>query len=216
MFSFLFRKEKLVERMIDEYLEHYSFCVENFETAMKNYCQKGLGADFDFWVKKTHKEEATLDDLRRDIELALYSKALIPESRRDVLELLESIDRVPNKVESVLFHIQCEEIKFPQPLMLDLETLVQHTCDTSRKIIDLTKNLFARREKIKELTQLIDKDESYCDHVERQIIRKIFQGNMDTGEKLQLKGLILEIGDITDRAEDISDKVTIISVKGQV
>ncbi|MEK0368345.1 MAG: DUF47 family protein, partial [Nitrosopumilus sp.] len=45
---------------------------------------------------------------RREIEISLYEKALIPESRGDILGLLEAVDRIPNKAESVAFQMQTE------------------------------------------------------------------------------------------------------------
>ena len=40
--------------------------------------------------------------MRREIEVMMYSKALFPESRGDILTLLETIDRVPNQAEAVV------------------------------------------------------------------------------------------------------------------
>lgn len=214
--SFLFQKQKRVEEMIYNYVEHFLECSESFNTGIKCYLEKGTGADFDFWVNKTHKEESALDDLRRAIEMELYSKALLPESRGDILILLETTDRIPNKLESILFQIQCEDLILPDGLLVDLEGLLTHSFESCQLVGEAIKNLFQKRDKILDITRRIDQIESYCDHIERRMITKIFRSNIDSGEKVLLKQLILQIGDITDGAENVSDRIIISSVKGQI
>lgn len=214
--AIMFKRQNRVEEMINNYVHHFLECIESFKTGMKCYLEKGTGADFDYWVNKTHKEESALDDLRRTIEMELYSKALLPESRGDILGLLETTDRIPNKVESILFQIQCENIKLPHDLLSDLETLLQQSYESCNAVGEAIKNLFQKRDKIMELTRKIDQYESFCDHIERRMITKIFKSDIDTGEKVVLKQLILQIGDITDAAENVSDRITISSVKGQI
>jgi predicted phosphate transport protein (TIGR00153 family) len=214
--TFLFRSQKRIEEMIGTYLEHFLECAQSFSTGMKCYLEKGTGADFDYWVNRTHKEESSLDDLRRSIEMELYSKTLLPESRGDILGLLETADRIPNKLESVLFQIQCENIRLPAELIEDLENLLQNSCDSCRIVTEAIRDLFHKREKIQELTRKIDQVESFCDQLERRIITKIFKSDLEIGEKVLLKQLILQIGDIADGAESVSDRIIITSVKGQI
>ena len=40
--------------------------------------------------------------------------------------------------------------------------------------------------------------------------------DMDKAEKILLKELIVEFGTLTDRAENVSDKLTLLSVKRRV
>jgi uncharacterized protein len=214
--DFLFKKQKRIEEMIHAYIDHFLGCVQSFKTGMNCYFEKGTGADFDYWVNKTHKEESALDDLRRTIELELYSKELLPESRGDILGLLETADKLPNKLESILFQIQCENIVLPKDLVPDIDTVLQQSYEACYVVAEAIKNLFQKKDRILELTQKIDQFESFCDHIERKMITKVFQSDMDCGMKVLLKQLILQIGDITDVAENVADRITISSVKGQI
>jgi uncharacterized protein Yka (UPF0111/DUF47 family) len=40
--------------------------------------------------------------------------------------------------------------------------------------------------------------------------------DIDKAEKILLKELIIELGNLTDRAEDVSDRLTLLSVKRRV
>ena len=49
--------------------------------------------------------------------------------------------------------------------------------------------------------------------LEREIIKKIFRSDMDGFSKILLKELAIETGHFSDKAEDVADRLTIISVK---
>lgn len=48
---------------------------------------------------QTHKFESKADDIREEIEALMLGKALIPESRRDIIGLLESINDIPRIID---------------------------------------------------------------------------------------------------------------------
>ena len=54
---------------------------------------------------------------------------------------------------------------------------------------------------------------SYCDHSERRIITKVFDSDIDPFQKLQLKELIISMGEISDQADRVSKRVNISSLK---
>ena len=105
--KFLFKKQKQVEDLIYKYLDSITRVQENFLRALDTFFDKGpVNRDFDFMVEETHKAESRSDDLRNEIETMMFAKALIPESRGDILELLEAMDKVPNLLELILYMIQ--------------------------------------------------------------------------------------------------------------
>ena len=57
---------------------------------------------------KIDTTESDADNLRRKIERRLYTETLIPESRGDVLGLLESCDKVLNKTAETLHQFSVE------------------------------------------------------------------------------------------------------------
>lgn len=95
MFKFIFSKEKQAQEALLQYLDVLKAAHENFQKAMEVYIEKGLCEDFSYMLEQTHKWESRADDIRYAIENVMYEKALLPESRGDILGLLESIDELP-------------------------------------------------------------------------------------------------------------------------
>jgi predicted phosphate transport protein (TIGR00153 family) len=216
MFKLLFKKEQQVESLIYSYLDNLKTAQESFLNAMSLYFEKGLCEGFDFLIEQTHKVESKADDIRIEIETMMYAKALIPESRGDILGLLEAIDRIPNIFELVLYMIQTQKLTIPAFITLDIRELIRVSLECCDLLIRQVKALFKKTEDIKALVLTVDNNESHCDHIERRIITKIFDSDIDPFLKVQLKEMIIQIGEISDQADRVSRRIYIISIKRRV
>jgi uncharacterized protein Yka (UPF0111/DUF47 family) len=76
--------------------------------------------------------------------------------------------------------------------------------------------LFKRPAGVKEFVRSIDIKESHCDHLERQLVARIFQSDLDPFQKLQIKELVIMIGDLSDQADRVSRRIDIVSIKRRV
>ncbi len=54
--------------------------------------------------------ESRLDGIRRDIEMEIYGRRLLPDTRDDVLGMLEGIDQIPNRIQSVTRNLQLQKV----------------------------------------------------------------------------------------------------------
>lgn len=212
----LFKNQRHIEERYYEYMESWKKCTDCFKHAIEVYFKSGISEEFEYLVERTHKNESHADDLRRGIEFELYSKALLPESRGDLLGLLETIDKVLNKVESVLFQIFLENIELPDLIKPNLDRIYHITFECNELVYQAAISIFKDLEKIISLSKEIDEKESQCDHAERDALKKLFSSDLPWHTKLQLKDLIIESGNITDRAESVSDRLVIFSVKRRV
>ncbi|HQI49962.1 MAG TPA: DUF47 family protein, partial [bacterium] len=94
--ALLFKKSKQIEVQIDEFLDLVIKGGLIFKQAVRYYLQGRL-EEFENHLKELNDTEEKGDDLRREIESKLYLRTLIPESRGDVLGLMESSDKVLNQ-----------------------------------------------------------------------------------------------------------------------
>lgn len=216
MFQFLFKKEQQVEQLIYQYLDNLKMAQDNFLKAMNVYFEKGFCEDFDFLIEQTHKVESKADDTRYEIETMMYAKALIPESRGDVLGLLEAVDQIPGLFELILYMIQTQRLRTPDFLVLDIKELIRVSLECCDLLIKEVEALFKKSGDIRSLVSNIDNNESHCDHIERRIITRIFDSDLDPFQKLQLKEMVIQLGEISDQADRVSRRVYIISTKRRV
>jgi len=216
MLEFFFKKERQLESLIYSYLENIGKTQNHFVKAMNICLKEGISDDFCFLIDQTHKFESRADDLRDEINELMYRRALIPESREDIMALIERVDAIPRSFEQVLNMIRTEKITFPDFLVLDIKELIRvsmESCDLMVKQIDV---MIKKREGIRALMSTIDQNESHCDHIERRIITRLFESELDPYIKLQLKELVIVLGEISDQTDRVSKRVNIMTMKRRV
>jgi len=206
-------KQKKVEAKIDEYCGHIAQCLAGFREAFEAHCRDNDPSAREADYKKLHHAEHLADDVRRDIEVMMYSEALFPESREDILRLLETMDRVPNHAESAVRRLWYQRIRIPAELHPGLLSLVDITHRCGEVMLDGVRRLFADFVSAPEAAGRVDQLESDADAVEGALIQQIFAGNLDGFEKLLLRDLVNHVAGITDRTETVGDLIRIIAVK---
>jgi hypothetical protein len=216
VFSFLFKKENQLNNLIANYLENLVKTQEHFVKAMDTCLDEGICGEFAFLIEQTHKFESKADDIRDEINYLMYSRALIPESREDVMNLIEHVEVVPRIFELILHLIRTQKIKIPDFVLSEVKDLIRmsvESCDLMIKQIDL---MLKNKDGIRTLMTTIDHNESHCDHIERSLMTKVFDSNLDPIHKMQLKELIIAMGEISDEADRVSKRVNIMVLKRRV
>ena len=216
MLTFLFKKERQLETLIYQYLENLSLIQKHFTKAMNICLKEGVSDDFSFCMDQTHKFESRADDIRDETNELMYSRALIPESREDIMALLERVDEIPRSFEQILNMIRTQRLSFPEFLVLDIQELLRismESCDMMAKQIDV---LIKKKEGIRALMSTIDQNESHCDHIERRIITKLFDSDLEPFLKLQLKEMVIVMGEISDQTDRVSKRINIMTMKRRV
>jgi predicted phosphate transport protein (TIGR00153 family) len=216
MFKFLFKKEQQLESLITQYLENLTRTQEHFVKAMDTCLDEGLCGEFAFLIEQTHKFESKADEIRDEINYLMYSRALIPESREDIMSLIEQVEVIPRIFELILHLIRSQKLKIPDFIVLDVRDLIRisvECCELMARQIDL---MLKNRPGIRALVSTIDHNESHCDHIERSLMLKVFESDMELVHKLQLKELIIAMGEISDQADRVSKRVNILTLKRRV
>jgi len=211
---FMFNKsQNWVEKKINEYCQKSQECV-NFGMKVLTGC---IGAtDCENWKETTlevHKAESKADDLRREIEYFIYERSLFPESRGDILSLLEILDRIPNQVQQTVKMIVEQQIHIPEILKSEINSISTIT----QKCVDITiqgvEMLFSNFREVLEILGQIDAMESEVDKIQSDAITKVFQSDIEPFRKILLRDLINSISEVTNHAEKVGDFMRIMIVK---
>ena len=114
----LFKKTKILELKMDEFLNIVNESGLVFIDGVRHYLSDNKEL-FEEKINKLKKQENKADELRRAIEKQLYLETLIPESRGDVLALLETADNVINQVKATLLEFSVESPMVPKNFHTD-------------------------------------------------------------------------------------------------
>ena len=213
---FIFKKNQILFERLEDYLKVNQETIDQFVEAMEYMMKEGIDEHFDLLARQTHTKESNADDIRRKIEQEMYAKSLLPESRRDLLEIIEQLDRLPNRAESILNMFLTQKTKLLEQIKPDMVELINLSKETVKCTLEATIDCLNIKGKMKEYSRLIDNNESIGDRLERKMITTIFEANIDTGEKLLQKEFVLQIGAICDLCERLKDKLVITSIKRSI
>lgn len=213
MFGFLFKKQHQIETLIFNYIENFRKTQKLFSEAFTACRSNPFCSDFDFLTKQTHKYESHGDDIRDEINDLMYGKALLPESREDIMRLIESVDKILGHFETILHIIKEQQISIPDFIIPKIDELFTSSLESCDLMLEQVEALFSTQQRIRELVSRIDLLESRCDHIERNLIRAVFASDLDLAQKIQTKEIILQIGDISDQVDRVSKRVNIIRMK---
>jgi len=213
---FIFRKNKEIYELLEKYLQLTLEELVEFEKTFSKALKKGVTERVEALAERAHQVESDADDVRREIEIKMYAKSLLPESRQDLLEVIELIDRIPDKAETILNMLITQRTALIEPIKNDMKELLRLSVETARLVVETTRDCFGKMENIRDLARKIDDNESMGDKLERKMISLVFRQKLDMGEKFEQKEFILQLGAICDLCERAKDKLVITSIKREV
>ncbi len=200
------KKQKEIEKLVLKHLEQVEESLSHFQEALAAY----LSGDVDKageLALATHTAEGRADDVRREVETAMLGGALLAPSRRDILEVIEQVDKLANAGEESLDYLLLQQISIPEPVKPFIQKIVDKTGEIATEVNYSMRFLFDDMNKALDHTKQIEIKESEVDRMERDAIKTIFKMDIDLAMKLQLYGLIEVLVEISDRAEDLSDRI---------
>jgi len=165
------------------------------------------------YFKSIKRIEHEADVIRRDIISEIYKGLFLPDMREVIHSLTEGIDKVVNKCESVSKIIDYQNPKVP--LELQGKVLGQLDCavNASLAFTKSVEKLFDNVDEVQHYVIEVERFEHDEDVLEEELLRAIFSLNISLSEKMQLKELVINIGDIVDRTEDASDILEVLLLK---
>jgi len=215
-FTFPWRGSPNVKGRILAYLEQADLCLARFRDAFTRYLAQGPDDVFEGLRAESHRAESAADDLRREIEQTLYERELLPESRGDLLSLLESVDHIPGAAQGVLNILFLERPEVPGFLKPHLSQLVELNLEAHQAIDQAVRALMEDPARTRALRNRVDELESRSDRLQQLAIRELYASEFELARKLQMKDVIRTIGAISDRCEHTADLLNIIAIKRRI
>lgn len=208
----LWRTEKRLQEKLEAYLSQVMSSLGRLKDAFP------LGLDGTFarqtdLANPVHEMESVADDMRRELELELYSGKLLPDSRAEMLALVESIDRISNVAENIVDFFSIQKAAVPQELHAGVQGLLLKSLETCAAMSETVRLLLDDLSKIRACAEEVDQLESQCDRRERRLLRRLFDLELELAHKLHVRELVGSIGSLADHAENVADMVERMAVK---
>jgi predicted phosphate transport protein (TIGR00153 family) len=207
-----FGKTKRLESQVDEFLDLITKGTLCMRAGIRSYLE-GDDEEFQNRLEMVHDYERKADELRRRTEAMLYTHSLIPESRADVLRLLENLDDVIDCANHIL-----QEFDVQQPdVEIGYFDLFVQVADKSVRavehVVQAARAFFRSESQLRDCINKVDFYESEADRVGLRLKKQIYQSDLPLARKHHLRYFADALESLSDIAEEVSEQLAIASIK---
>ena len=209
----LFGRTKQLELQIDSFFDKVSEAAVVFRLGVRVYLKEGYTEEFVTRLDRVVELESQADVLRRDIEKHLYSNTLIPDSRGDVLGLIETMDQLLSEFEDTLWAFSIEKPAIPEELGSGYRKLTNMVIRSVDELALSGRAFFRSPHDVPAYNHKVILYEKEADKISLNLKTAIFDSSLDLSFKIQLREFAERIDGIADLAEDVADRLAIYAIK---
>jgi len=210
-----FRKEKEINELILKHLDTVCSCLQLALDTVKEYLNDRIN-EAKALARKVDRSETEADVILREIMSKLYSGAYLPSLRSDIFHLVQNIDGIANAAEACCDFFLDQRPEIPQEMRQHFWRIMERSISSCTPLMEAARSFLKGEDPgiIQEDAKLVGIMESEVDKEEWDLTRDIFKTDLDYGHKIHLKQCLESITTISDRAEDTSDQMQLIIIKG--
>lgn len=202
-----------IEKEVDEFLDRVSeaglLCKQGMDTYLKGDME--VYATF---LKSIRDTEHKGDALRRSLEKDLYEKTLIPESRGDVMELLEDMDALLDRYTGLIWQFEIERPDICAEFHEDFKELLSYSVESVEADVRSCRAFFKNINAVADHIHKVSFWEKESDKASTRLQRAIFGRNdLRLSHKMHLRFFVKQVDRIADEAEDVADRLNIYVIK---
>jgi predicted phosphate transport protein (TIGR00153 family) len=209
----ILKKRIGIEKEIDEFLDQVSEAGLMCKNGMDAYLKGNMEA-FAQCLTSIRNTEHKGDALRRSIEQDLYKKTLIPESRGDVMELLEDMDALLDRFTGLIWQFEIERPNICSEFHEDFKELLLYSVESVEAVVRSCRAFFKDITAVADHIHKVSFWEKESDKVSTRLQQAIFgRQDLRLSHKMHLRFFTKQVDRIADEAEDVADRLNIYVIK---
>ncbi len=211
----LFAKTRSLELRIDELLDKVAEGGILFERGMVLLLDRGLAPETEEKLQQLILLKERCNQLRRAVVNTLYSEMLIPEFRGDVLRLLSNLYRLLDSIKNVFqdFLIEYSDVVSGQQSIAEAKELVAVVVQSVQEAVQGARAFFRNPEAVRDHINQIRVYESEADGITVRLKTALFASDRPLDQKMLGRDALAVIDGLADLAEEISDELSILTIK---
>lgn len=207
-------KSSELQILIDQFIDTIEKTALVFHEGIINYLER-KGESFGNYLNTLILLEEKADSLRHESKYKLYSYMLIPESRGDVLGIIETLDDVVDVCKKCLVQLSIEKPEIPEEFKDNYLDICKFTTKTMTELMKATRAFFTELKLVENYINKVHFYEHEVDKLEERLQRKIFSSNcsFDLAKKMQLRYFVEKLSAPSDMAESVAERLSVYAIK---
>lgn len=140
----------------------------------------------------------------------------LPATRKNLISLAQSTDRVANKCQSIVRKVLLEKIQLPKEVRADILEIIAVTEEQIRilyKAVDKLLNDYKGLDKDRKILDDVRSEESHVDKIEAMLHERIFDMDLPLFEKTYYWDVVEKICNLSDTIENIADQIQVMLIE---
>lgn len=212
--SFLFKNVKELVFDIDNFIDTVEEGVLIFREGVINYL-KHEHSGFNDKTERIDELENAADNLQRKIDDEFYRHSILPQNVNDIGIMLDKLDEIIDISKKNLYQFDDELPSVPKELVNEFIRLVEVSTESAMAVFPAVRSFFREPLKVKDMLTKVYFYEKEADKMSRNLKRKLFHNmkDMDHCHKMHLRYFALHIETVSDKAKELADMLSILSMK---
>ncbi len=208
-----FQRTGVLISEIDEYLDKISEAVMVLERTFAHYVDSGPDEELDERLEEIFDIESRGDDLRRSIATVMFTQMLMPDTRGDVLSLLDELDTTLDDCTHTVIGLAVERPELPPDTHKDYRALMAEAARAADQMVRAARAYFKEPHAVRDYAHKIGLHERETTKIGLRLGRQIFDSELPLEVKRQLADWLVNIRRVASHAHDVGDIVSIYAVK---
>jgi predicted phosphate transport protein (TIGR00153 family) len=211
----LFGKTRFLEAQIDEFLDKVSEGAIYFQRGIELLLERGVVAETELKLEQLMQLKERANELRRAVVNTLYTEMLIPDFRGDVLRLLSHLYGLLDATKNVFQELLIDYAKAIEgaEAIADVKELGAVVAQSMQEAVRGARAFFRHPEAVRDHINHIRVFEAEADTITLRLKKALFASERSLVRKLLARDALALIDGLADRAEEISDELSILAIK---
>ncbi len=206
------RRENEIIELSGRFFEKIDFCLGEMGKMVEAYINDDRKLTEELY-EKVDGQETEIDGLRRQISKKLFEGAFLPLLREEWLNFLEIADKIADEAEASTDFLILQKPLIPEDLKEKIKELISGVIDSFQPLRNGFSSLFKDFSTTLSYIEKVNIKETEVDKKEEELVKLIFEKDMELAQKILLRELVNKIADISDRIEDSADRLEILIIK---
>ncbi len=206
------RRENEIIELSGRFFEKIGFCLGEMGKMVEAYLENARKLTEELY-EKVDGQETEIDGLRRQISKKLFEGAFLPLLREEWLNFLEIADKIADEAEASTDFLILQKPLIPEDLKEKIKELISGVIDSFQPLRNGFSSLFKDFSTTLSYIEKVNIKETEVDKKEEELVKLIFEKDMELAQKILLRELVNKIADISDRIEDSADRLEILIIK---
>ncbi len=198
---------------IDEFLDKVSDAILVLEQTVLDYVDQGPNETLEDRLTQIRTIEQRGDELRRGIANTMYSEMLMPDTRGDMLSLLDEVDNVLDACTHTIIRLAIERPELPDDSRPDFRTIMVEVSKSAQAMMAGARAYFKDPQAVRNHVHKVGFHEEEATTTGILLGRRVFDSDLPLERKRQLLDWIVYLRNLASHANDAADSMSVFAVK---